>query len=109
MADVSTITSHVSPVTIYVTVFPAQLGPLAIGGGIIVMAQVAAEFLTIMFDLGFVSSNITLIVADIPRVTSNITVTPMAVLGHHRPGAHDANEQNAKITLHVLSSCAWLT
>jgi hypothetical protein len=100
MADVSAIAPHVGTVTIYVAVFPAKLGPLMLCSGIIVTPQSAMKISTITVNLGLIASNITFIVTDVSRVTTNvlptITVTPIAVLGHHRSDTHDANEHNAK-------------
>jgi hypothetical protein len=68
MAKIAPVAAHIGAVTIDVAVFPSKFGPLTIGSGIIVMAKIAAKLLTIMSNLGLITPDVSLIVANVSRV-----------------------------------------
>ena len=65
MAKIAAVAAHVRAVPIDIAVFPAKLGPFAIGCGIIVVPKCTAKLPAIVFDLGLITPNIAFIVADV--------------------------------------------
>src|SRR5579864_5613904 len=81
---VARVAIHVSAVAVYVAIFTAQFFPLMRGGAIVAAIQVAAQFPTVMRDLGFVAANVAYIGTPVRIVTAQIAVTMVvAILCHH--------------------------